>query len=110
MQLSIIKINGRFQRNVQNISRFTLPDLPQFIYLKIKSLMRNPLTFVILVWGIMFLFASVYFVCAQEATGLTLNKSANVRSPRANAESKADAGKRKASSVKVKREEAVNRR
>lgn len=63
MQFSI---SGKFQRNEQDLFGFPAPEIPRSYQLKIKSLIHNPLTFVILVWALMFFFASLYFVYAQE--------------------------------------------
>ncbi len=63
MQFSI---SGIFQKHEQDLFECTSPEIPRFIQQKIKALIHNPLTFVILVWAMMFFFASLYFVYAQE--------------------------------------------
>lgn len=63
MQFSI---SGKFQQNEQYISRHHESAFTRWVQPKLKSLFQNPLTFIILVWALMFLFAGVYFVSAQE--------------------------------------------
>ena len=63
MQFSI---SGIFQKHGQDLFEFSSPGSLRSFRQKIKALIFNPLTFVILVWAMMFFFASLYFVYAQE--------------------------------------------
>lgn len=64
MQFSI---SGIFQKNEQDLFGYTSLEIPRSFQRKIKALIFSPLTFVILVWAMMFFVASLYFVYAQEA-------------------------------------------
>jgi hypothetical protein len=63
MQFSI---SGIFQKNEQDLFGYTSLEIPRSFQRKIKALISSPLTFVILVWAMMFFVASLYFVYAQE--------------------------------------------
>lgn len=60
-------ISGKFQRNEQTLFGEIAPEVPRSFQLKFNSLTHNPLTFVILVWALMFIFAGLFIVYAQEA-------------------------------------------
>lgn len=59
-------ISGIFQKYEQ--APFGLPtsEIPRSFRRKLNAFIHSPLTFVILVWAMMFFFASLYFVYAQE--------------------------------------------
>lgn len=64
MQFSI---SGIFQKNEQDLFGHNSVEIPRSFQRKIKALISSPLTFVILVWAMMFFIASLYFVKAEEA-------------------------------------------
>jgi len=72
MQFSI---SGIFQKHEQDLFEFPSPGIPRSFRQKIKALISSPLTFVILVWAMMFFFASLYFVYAQEEGKPTVSNS-----------------------------------
>ena len=74
MQFSI---SGKFQKNEQDLFAFTSLEIPRSFQRKIKVLISNPLTFVILVWAMMFFVASLYFVYAQE-TGKSVSSNPDI--------------------------------
>lgn len=62
MQFTISGIFQKYEDPFGSLSR----EIPQSFQRKLYAVTRSPLTFVILVWAMMFLFASLYFVYAQE--------------------------------------------
>ena len=70
MQFSI---SGILQKNEQGLFGLPSRQIPRSFQRKIKALISNPLTFVFLVWAMMFFFASLYFAYAQEAGKPTVN-------------------------------------
>ena len=86
MQFSI---SGIFQKTEQDVLVCTALEIPRFFQRKIKALAQNPLTFVLLVWAMMFFVASLYFVYAQEGKTAETNRKPVSQKTRAVAKSKA---------------------
>ncbi len=72
MQFSI---SGILQKHEQDLFGLPSRQIPRSFRRNIKALISNPLTFVILVWAIMFFLASLYFVYAQEKGNPTVSNS-----------------------------------
>ncbi len=72
MQFSI---SGIFQKHEQDLFEFPSLGIPRSFRQKIKASISNPLTFVILVWAMMFFFASLYFAYSQEEGNPTVSNS-----------------------------------
>jgi hypothetical protein len=98
MQFSI---SGIFQKNEHAVFACPSLEIPRSFQQKIRSLMRNPLTFVILVWAMMFFFASLYFVYAQEVKTAGITHQPVSQKTRATIKSKAAAKKHAAPARKT---------
>jgi hypothetical protein len=98
MQFSI---SGIFQKNERDVFAYTSLEIPRSFQHKIRSMRHNPLTFVVLVWAIMFFFAGLYFVSAQEIKTRATNHKAVSQRTRAAIKSKVAAKKHPASARKT---------